>query len=51
MAAVYAFFFVQSMITGWYYNKWHGYFYIFAYVVFIIFVFTNEAYHFAGYTE
>ena len=48
MAAVYVIYILQSVVTRWHYTKVWGYFYCFVYLVFVIFVFSNESLHYVN---
>jgi Ca2+/Na+ antiporter len=48
MGLIYLFFIIQCFLQGWKIGKWSGFFYIFVYVVFVIFIFCNEAFHFVS---
>jgi Ca2+/Na+ antiporter len=48
MVLIYLLFITQCFLQAWKIGKWSGYFYIFVYIVFVIFIFCNEAFHFAS---
>ena len=48
MGVIYLLFIIQCFVQGWTLGKWSGYSYIFVYVVFVIFIFCNEAFHFTS---
>jgi Ca2+/Na+ antiporter len=48
MAGTLLVFILQSVATKCTYNKWHGYCYVILYLLFIIYNFINDTFHFAG---
>jgi Ca2+/Na+ antiporter len=48
MGVIYLLFIIQGVAQGWKFGKWSGYCYVFVYVLFVVFVFTNEAFHYAS---